>query len=145
LTGPYHSAAELHGFLAYVMRCAITGAPYTVYGYKGKQVRDAIHSSDLVRAFARFCEHPRVAEIYNIGGGRFSNCSVLEAIALSEAAAGKRLAWSYSERNRIGDHIWWITDNRKFQSHYPGWQPEYDVRRILEEIRMTNRGRWVHC
>ena len=145
LTGPYHSAAELHGFLAYVMRCAITGAPYTVYGYKGKQVRDAIHSSDLVRAFARFFEHPRVAEIYNIGGGRFSNCSVLEAIALSEAAAGKRLAWSYSERNRIGDHIWWITDNRKFQSHYPGWQPEYDVRRILEEICMTNRGRWVHC
>jgi CDP-paratose 2-epimerase len=143
LTGPGHSATELHGFLAYVMRCIMTGTPYTVYGYKGKQVRDAIHSSDLIRAFHQFFEHPRVAEVYNIGGGRFSNCSVLEAIDLAEETAGKRLEWSYSDRNRTGDHIWWIGDNGKFQDHYPDWHLEYDVPMILQEIREANRERWA--
>jgi CDP-paratose 2-epimerase len=143
LTGPNHSAAELHGFLAYVMRCVMTGRPYTVYGYKGKQVRDAIHSRDLIRAFEAFYRQPRSSEVYNIGGGRFSNASVIEAIQLSEEIAGTGLDWSYEERNRIGDHIWWIGDNGRFESHYPEWSLEYDVRRILEEIYEENRGRWT--
>jgi CDP-paratose 2-epimerase len=142
LTGPHHSAAELHGFLAYVMRCLMTGRAYTVYGYKGKQVRDAIHSADLVSAFDEFFRAPRVAEIYNIGGGRFSNASVVEAIRLSEEIAGEALEWSYAEANRIGDHIWWIGDNGRFQAHYPGWRLTYDVRRILEEIFEANRECW---
>ena len=143
LTGPNHSAAELHGFLAYVVRCAMTGTPYTVYGYKGKQVRDAIHSHDLVRAFHEVLRAPRVAEVYNIGGGRFSNASVIEAIRLSEEIVGEELSWNYQDANRIGDHIWWIGDNGRFQAHYPNWTLEYDVRRILEEIREVNWERWV--
>jgi CDP-paratose 2-epimerase len=142
LTGPHHSAAELHGFLAYVMRCVMTGTPYTVYGYKGKQVRDAIHSEDLIRAFHEFFKAPRVAEVYNIGGGRFSNASVIEAIALAQEIEGEELSWTYEDANRIGDHIWWIGDNGRFESHYAEWSLEYDVRRILEEIRDANRDRW---
>jgi CDP-paratose 2-epimerase len=133
----------LHGFLAYVMRCIMTGTPYTVHGYMGKQVRDAIHSSDLIRAFHQFFEHPRIAEVYNIGGGRFSNCSVLEAIDLAEETTGRRLEWSYSDRNRTGDHIWWVGDNGRFQAHYPGWELEYDVPGILREIHEANRERWA--
>jgi CDP-paratose 2-epimerase len=142
LTGPNHSATELHGFLAYVMRCAMTRTPYTVYGYKGKQVRDAIHSSDLVNAFHAFVENPRVGEVYNIGGGRFSNCSVLEAIEKCQEIAGRRLEWSYRDENRIGDHIWWIGDNGRFASQYPDWRQEYDVDRILKEIHAENLDRW---
>jgi CDP-paratose 2-epimerase len=142
LTGPSHSATELHGFLGYVMRCAMTGKPYRVYGYKGKQVRDAIHSADLVRAFHEFFKAPRVAEVYNIGGGRFSNCSVLEAIELCGSIVGRSVRWSYEPANRIGDHIWWIGDNGRFQSHYPDWTMEYDVTRILHEIREANVERW---
>jgi CDP-paratose 2-epimerase len=145
LTGPMHAATQLHGFLAYVMRCTMTGTPYTVFGYKGKQVRDAIHSSDLIRAFYEVFKAPRVAEVYNIGGGRFSNASVLEAIAMSERIAGRPLHWTYSDRNRIGDHIWWIGDNGKFQSHYPNWRMQYDVQGILTEIYEMNRERWVAC
>jgi CDP-paratose 2-epimerase len=143
LTGPHHSAAELHGFLAYVMQCVMTRKPYTVYGYKGKQVRDAIHSQDLIRAFDEFFRAPRIAEVYNIGGGRFSNASVLEAIRTSEEIAGDELTWSYQEANRVGDHIWWIGDNGYFESHYPAWKLEYDVRRILEEMYEENRERWL--
>jgi CDP-paratose 2-epimerase len=142
LTGPHHSAAELHGFLAYVMRCVMTRRRYTVFGYKGKQVRDAIHSQDLISAFDAFFRAPRVAEVYNIGGGRFSNASVLEAIALSEEIVGEELDWTYEEANRIGDHIWWIGDNGRFESHYPDWKLEYDVRRILEEMYEANAERW---
>jgi CDP-paratose 2-epimerase len=142
LTGPNHSAAELHGFLAYVMRCTMSGRPYTVYGYKGKQVRDAIHSHDLIRAFDEFARAPRVGEVYNIGGGRFSNASVLEAIDLAQEIAGRELEWSYEETNRIGDHIWWIGDNGRFEAHYPEWRLAYDVRRILEEIHDANIERW---
>jgi CDP-paratose 2-epimerase len=142
LTGPNHSAAELHGFLAYVMRCTISGRPYTVYGYKGKQVRDAIHSHDLIRAFDQFARAPRVGEVYNIGGGRLSNASVLEAIEIAQAIAGRELDWSYEETNRIGDHIWWIGDNGRFERHYPEWRLEYDVHRILEEIHDANVERW---
>jgi CDP-paratose 2-epimerase len=142
LTGPNHSAAELHGFLAYLMRCTISGRPYKVYGYKGKQVRDAIHSHDLIRAFDEFARAPRVGEVYNIGGGRFSNASVLEAIDLAQEIAGRELEWSYEETNRIGDHIWWIGDNGRFEAHYPNWHMEYDVRRILDEIHEANVERW---
>ncbi len=142
LTGPNHSAAELHGFLGYVMRCTMTGTPYRVYGYKGKQVRDAIHSHDLIRAFDAFFRAPRRGEVYNIGGGRTSNCSVLEAIDLCQEIAGEPLAWSYEERNRVGDHIWWIGDNGKFESHHPNWALEYDVERILKEIHAANEERW---
>jgi CDP-paratose 2-epimerase len=142
LTGPHHSAAELHGFLAYVMRCTMTGTKYTVYGYKGKQVRDAIHSHDLIRAFDEVFRAPRVGEIYNIGGGRFSNASVLEAIELAQEIVGEELEWTYKDESRIGDHIWWIGDNGHFESHYPSWRLEYDVPRILEEIRDANAERW---
>ncbi len=142
LTGPNHSGTQLHGFLAYLMKCIMTDSPYTVFGYKGKQVRDNIHSADLIRAFDAFFESPRSGEVYNIGGGRFSNCSMVEAIEIGQQIAGKSLAWSYSETNRVGDHIWWINNNRKFMTHYPTWQLQYDVRGILEEMYVQNLDRW---
>ena len=134
LTGPAHAGTELHGFLSYLMKCTVSGRPYRVFGYKGKQVRDNIHSYDLVEAFAAFIDSPRVAEVYNIGGSRHCNCSMLEAIQLCEEISGKTLAWEYVEDNRIGDHIWWISDVRKFREHYPGWNFRYGLREILEEI-----------
>jgi CDP-paratose 2-epimerase len=142
LTGPAHAATALHGFLGFVMRCVLEGRQYEVYGYRGKQVRDAIHSSDLVHAFGEFVKAPRVAEVYNIGGGRTSNASVMEAISLSEEIAARSLDWTYVEQNRIGDHIWWIGDNGRFESHYPSWKLEYDVPAILREIYEVNRTRW---
>lgn len=142
LTGPNHSGAQLHGFLAYLMRCAATGTSYTVYGYKGKQVRDNIHSADLIHAFDAFYRAPRSAEVYNIGGGRFSNCSMLEAIELCQEITGRDLNWTYSESNRIGDHIWWVSDTSHFEQQYPDWKLEYDVPRILREIYEANRERW---
>ena len=111
----------LHGFLSYLVKCAITGRPYTIFGYKGKQVRDNIHSFDLINMFWQFYQAPRPGEVYNAGGGRHSNCSMQEAIALCEEMAGKKMNVVYSEQNRIGDHIWYISDTRKFQSHYPAW------------------------
>ncbi|MBI5163372.1 MAG: NAD-dependent epimerase/dehydratase family protein [Magnetospirillum sp.] len=134
LTGPAHSGAQLHGFLSYLVRCGITGRPYTVLGYKGKQVRDNIHSYDLVNALWHFFETPRVAEVYNIGGSRHSECSMLEAIAICEELTGKPMNWSYSDQNRAGDHIWYVSDVRKFQSHYPDWHYRYDLRGLLGEI-----------
>jgi len=134
LTGPAHSGAELHGFLAYLMQCAVTGDRYRIYGYKGKQVRDNIHSYDLVSAFHHFYLDPRAGEAYNIGGSRFSNCSMIEAIAMCEEIAGRRMNTEYVETNRVGDHIWWISDVSKFRSHFPEWQLTRDVRNILEEI-----------
>ena len=134
LTGPAHSAAELHGFLAYQVKCIVTGRPYTIFGYKGKQVRDNIHSHDLVNAFWHFVEKPHSGEVYNIGGGRHSNCSMLEAIEIAQRLSGKELNYTLSDEARSGDHIWWISDVRKFQSHYPSWQYEYDIERILQEI-----------
>ena len=142
LTGPHHSAAQLHGFLAYVMRCAMTGTPYTVFGYKGKQVRDVIHSWDLIRAFHEFFKDPKTAEVYNMGGGRFSNCSVLEAIQLCQEVSGAKLQWSYADKNRTGDHIWWISDNGRFQAQYPEWKPEYGLERIAKDICEANRDGW---
>jgi CDP-paratose 2-epimerase len=143
LTGPAHSATELHGFLGYVMRCCMTDRPYRVFGYKGKQVRDAIHSADLIAAFEQVFRAPRVAEVYNIGGGRFSNASVVEAISLSEKISGREMQWSYEEANRVGDHIWWIGSNERFISHYPEWKLEYDVERILTEIFEHNVDKWT--
>jgi CDP-paratose 2-epimerase len=143
LTGPNHSGTQLHGFLAYLMKCTMTGAPYTVFGYQGKQVRDNIHSADLIRAFHHFFNNPRSGEVYNIGGGRHSNCSMLEAIELCQQIAGRELNWTYSVQNRAGDHIWWISNISKFQQHYPGWKLEYDVPRILSEIYEQNLDRWV--
>jgi CDP-paratose 2-epimerase len=142
LTGPKHSAAQLHGFLGYVMRCAMTRTPYTVFGYQGKQVRDAIHAKDLINAFDCFWRAPRVAEAYNIGGGRFSNCSVLEAISMTEKITGEPMDWTYSEANRVGDHIWWIGDNGRFEGHFPDWRLEYNVEDILTEIFEANAERW---
>lgn len=141
LTGPGHSGTELHGFLSYLMKCCMTGREYRVFGYKGKQVRDNIHSSDLVSAFWHVFRAPRCGEVYNIGGSRHSNCSMMEAIAMCEEIAGKRLNFTYLDENRSGDHIWWIGDVRKFQSHYPEWRYEYDIRRILEEIYLGFEGR----
>jgi CDP-paratose 2-epimerase len=134
LTGPAHAGTELHGFLSYLMKCTVSGRPYRVFGYKGKQVRDNIHSFDLVEAFAAFVRAPRVGEVYNIGGGRHCNCSMLEAIALCEEISGRKLSWKYVEDNRVGDHIWWISDVRKFREHYPEWNFRYSLREILEEI-----------
>lgn len=141
LTGPGHSGAELHGFLSYLMKCAMTGREYRIFGYKGKQVRDNIHSSDLVDCFTQVFAAPRVAEVYNIGGSRHSNCSMAEAITLCEEITGNKMKVTYLDHNRIGDHIWWIGDVRKFQAHYPNWAFRYDIRAILEEICRGFEGR----
>lgn len=135
LTGPSHAGAELHGFLAYLVKCAVEKGRYTVYGYKGKQVRDNLHAYDLVQAFWHFFENPRSGEVYNIGGGRQVNCSMLEAIEITERICECSMNWSYQPTNRIGDHIWWISDTRKFQSHYPGWKTTYSIEQIIAEIR----------
>ncbi len=134
LTGPGHSGAQLHGFLAYLVKCAVTGTPYTVFGYNGKQVRDNIHARDLVEAFWCYFQRPQAGEVFNIGGGRHSNCSMLEAIAIAEELTGRPMNTSYDTQNRTGDHIWWISDVRKFQTMYPEWSYRYDVRAIMEDI-----------
>lgn len=142
LTGPNHSGAQLHGFLAYLMKCAVTGTPYTIFGYKRKQVRDNIHSADLVRAFHEVMKKPRPGEVYNIGGGRKSNCSMLEAIAMCESITGNELECKYVEESRRGDHVWWISDLTRFQAHYPNWKLCYDIAQILNEIYELNFERW---
>jgi CDP-paratose 2-epimerase len=134
LTGPGHSGTMLHGFLSYLVKCAVTGRTYTVYGYKGKQVRDNIHSYDLVQMFWHYYQNPRPGEVYNAGGGRHSNCSMQEAISVCEQMAGRKMEVVYTDQNRIGDHVWYISDTRKFRSHYPGWSYGYDLKRILQEI-----------
>jgi CDP-paratose 2-epimerase len=143
LTGPNHAGAMLHGFLSFLMRCTVTGEPYTVFGYGGRQVRDNIHSADLVRAFDAFRRAPRAAAVYNIGGGRHSNCSMIEAIALCEEIAGRSLNWTLSDRSRMGDHRWWISDLGEFQRDYPHWEQQYDLRGILREIHDQNVERWL--
>jgi CDP-paratose 2-epimerase len=143
LTGPSHAGAKLHGFLSYLMRCAVTGDPYTVFGYDGKQVRDNIHSNDVVRAFDAFAAAPRAAAVYNLGGGRQSNCSMLEAIDLCEQIAGRELQWTLAGENRVGDHRWWISDLSDFKRDYPAWDIEYGVEDILREIHAANAEHWV--
>ena len=142
LTGPSHAGAKLHGFLSYLMRCTITGEFYTILGYGGKQVRDNIHSADVVRAFAAFHEAPRCGAVYNLGGGRLSNCSMLEAIAMCEEISGRRLSWELCEQARMGDHRWWISDLREFERDFPDWRLEYDVGDMLLEIYEENSERW---
>jgi len=139
LTGPAHSGAELHGFLAYLVKCLITKRKYKIFGYKGKQVRDNIHSYDLVNAFYHFFKAPRPGEVYNIGGARFANVSILEAIKICEEISGKKLEYEYVDKNRIGDHIWWISDVSKFQSHYPEWQFKYNIEDTIREIYETQK------
>jgi CDP-paratose 2-epimerase len=134
LTGPNHSGAQLHGFLAYLMKCAINETHYTIFGYKGKQVRDNIHSYDLVNMFWHFYLSPRQGEVYNAGGSRYSNCSMLEAIALCEEITGNKLSYSYSDQNRAGDHIWYISDVGKFKKHYPNWNLSYSITETLTEM-----------
>lgn len=134
LTGPNHSGAQLHGFLAYLMRCALTGDHYTIFGYKGKQVRDNIHCYDMVNMFWHFYNAPKTGEVYNAGGGRDANCSMIEAIEWCEKLSGKKMNWTYSETNRIGDHIWYISDLTKFESDYPKWVRKYDLESTLIEM-----------
>jgi len=137
LTGPNHAGTELHGFLSYLMKCCITGRQYTIFGYKGKQVRDNIHSFDLITMFDEFYKNPRQGEVYNAGGSRFSNCSMLEAISISEEITGNKMNYTYSDQNRKGDHIWYISDTSKFKNHFPDWDQKYNVRDILEQIYKT--------
>lgn len=134
LTGPAHAGAELHGFLAYLMKCIVEGRPYRIFGYKGKQVRDNIHAHDLVSAFLHFYENPRLGEVYNMGGSRHSNCSMLEAIRIGQELSGKKLDFTYLEENRAGDHIWYISDVSKFQKQFPEWSYQYSIEDILGEI-----------
>jgi CDP-paratose 2-epimerase len=134
LTGPAHSGAELHGFLAYLVKCVVSGRKYTIFGYSGKQVRDNIHSYDLVNAFWHFFQAPRSGAVYNMGGSRHSNCSMLEAIAMAEEFSGKKLNYALSGEARAGDHIWWISDVRAFQRDYPQWRYRYGIREILREM-----------
>jgi CDP-paratose 2-epimerase len=143
LTGPNHAGARLHGFLSYLMRCTVTGEHYTVYGYEGKQVRDNLHSADLVQAFAAFHAAPRAAAVYNIGGGRDSNCSMLEAIEWCERISGSTLDWSLGDAPRVGDHRWWISDLAPFRADYPDWRLEYGVEAILREIYERNVESWT--
>ena len=134
LTGPAHSGAELHGFLAYLVKCQLTGRPYTIFGYKGKQVRDNIHSHDLVSAFWHFHGDPKPGRVYNMGGSRHSNCSMQEAITIIAEMSGRELNVTLSDDARIGDHIWWISDVRRFQKDFPGWAYTCDIKAILREI-----------
>ena len=141
LTGSKHSGTQLHGFLSYLMKCTIKGDSYTIFGYKGKQVRDNMHSFDLVNMFWHFYQNPRAGEVYNVGGGRHNSCSILEAILMCEQITGYRLNYTYVEANRSGDHIWYISDVSKFKRHYPEWNHTYDLQEILSEIysNMTQR------
>ncbi|MBS1882439.1 MAG: NAD-dependent epimerase/dehydratase family protein [Actinobacteria bacterium] len=143
LTGPQHAGAKLHGFLAYLMKCTVTGTPYTIFGYEGKQVRDNIHSADLIAAFDEFRKAPRPHAVYNIGGGRTSNCSMLEAIEVCERVSGKALEWTMGEEPRIGDHRWWISDLEPFKADYPDFTLRYGIEEILQEMYEQNLERWT--
>jgi len=134
LTGPQHAGVELHGFLSYIVKCAMNGTPYTIFGYKGKQVRDQIHSADVISAFEHFIANPRQGEVYNLGGGKYNSASILEVIDLIEELTGKRLNYTYTDQNRIGDHICYYTDMSKFKSHFPEWEIKYSLKEILREI-----------
>ena len=140
VTGPLQAGVELHGFLSFLMKCTVSGDRYTVYGYKGKQVRDNIHSEDVARAFWEFVQNPRIGNVYNMGGGRHSNCSVLEAIDLCQEISGRELNWTYSDQNRSGDHMWWVSSTQRFTDDYPAWTYRYGLRETLEQIYDTYRG-----
>lgn len=141
LTGPGHAGVEQHGFLSYLCKCAVTGTPYKVIGYGGKQVRDNIHASDLVRAFVEYVNAPTPGAVYNIGGGPERSCSVLEAVAMAERLSGRKMTLEHVAEPRKGDHKWWITDTRKFEAAYPNWRQEYTLERTFEEIIEAQRER----
>jgi CDP-paratose 2-epimerase len=143
LTGPQHAGAQLHGFLAYLMRCTVTGDPYTIFGYKGKQVRDNIHAHDVVRAFGAFHRDPKIAAVYNLGGGRKSNISMLEAIELCQRIAGRELDYTLSDQARIGDHQWYVSDFGTFEADYPDWRLTYGIEDVLTDIYECNAERWL--
>ncbi len=143
LTGPQHAGAQLHGFLAYLMRCTVTGDAYTIFGYDGKQVRDNIHAVDVTRAFGAFHANPRPAAVYNLGGGRQSNVSMLEAIALCQEIAGRELDYTLSDQARIGDHRWWISDLTDFKRDHPGWDITFGIEDVLREIHDHNVEQWL--
>jgi CDP-paratose 2-epimerase len=143
LTGPQHAGARLHGFLVYLMKCTVVGTPYTVFGYGGKQVRDNLHAYDVVRAFAAFHANPRAAAVYNLGGGRESNISMLEAIDACERIAGRRLDWRLSDEARIGDHRWWISDLDAFRADYPEWEVTFGIEDLLIDIHAQNVESWM--
>lgn len=142
LTGPQHAGAQLHGFLAYLMKCTVTGDPYTIFGYEGKQVRDNIHAVDVVRAFGAFAAEPRAAAVYNLGGGRSSNVSMLEAIAKCQEISGRQLDWALSDEARIGDHKWYISYFGDFERDYPQWRLTYGIDEVLRDIYEANVERW---
>ncbi len=144
LTGPSHSGVELHGFLSYLVKATLSGARYSVYGYKGKQVRDNVHSYDVVRAIEEFAANPRPGEVYNMGGGRGNSISMLEAIARIEQLTGRKLDWHYVEEARKGDHICYISNLRKFQTHYPNWKITRGLDAILEEMVAAQRTQQIH-
>lgn len=142
LTGPQHAGTQLHGFLSYLMKCTVSGDPYTVFGYDGKQVRDNIHTNDVSAAMEAFHKAPRSGAVYNLGGGRGHSCSMREAIAACERISGKTLDWTYSDQARMGDHRWWISDLSKFEADYPEWKQSYDLESTLQEIHDANVERW---
>lgn len=143
LSGSKQSGVQLHGFINYLLKCAMTNSSYTIFGYKGKQVRDIIHSSDVVAAFHTFFQNPRRGgEVYNLGGGRDSNISILETIELVQQITGKKLNFCYSDHPRMGDHIWYITDMTKFRNHYPNWNIQIPAPQIMEQIYLENKDRW---
>ena len=134
VTGPNHSGAKLHGFLSYLVKSSMIKKKYSIFGYKGKQVRDNIHSYDLIKCFWNYFKKPRVGEVYNIGGGRKSNCSVIEALNYVELLTNIKVKRIYQKTNRVGDHIWYISDTKKFKKHFPNWKQEYDTKKIIEEL-----------
>ena len=143
ISGPCHAGVEQHGYLAYLMKCAVTGREYQIFGYKGKQVRDNLHCHDLVKAFYHFYQNPKPGEVYNIGGGRLSHSSLLESITLCEKITGRSMKCAWDEANRCGDHIWWVSDASKFLSHYPSWALTRNTEDILTELYEHNRARWA--
>jgi CDP-paratose 2-epimerase len=139
LTGPNHSGVELHGFLSYLIKCNLEERKYTIFGYKGKQVRDNIHSHDVVSFMEAFVAAPRIGEVYNIGGGRDNSISILEAFKLIEDISGKKMLYDYVDQNRAGDHICYISDLSKMKAHYPQWDITKNLRTTFEEIHQS----WV--
>ena len=138
LTGPAHSSTQLHGFLAYLAKCVVNGNPYTVFGYKGKQVRDNIHSHDLINCFWEFYKKPKKGEVFNIGGGLHSNCSIIEAINIIEEITNQKIKIFMNRNNRIGDHIWYVSNINKFKKFYPNWKQKYNTKKIIEELIYYN-------
>ena len=138
ITGPNHSGAKLHGFLSYLVKQSLLKKEYTILGYKGKQVRDNLHSFDLINCFWEYFKKPKKGMVYNIGGGRFSNCSILEAISEIEHIAKIKIKRKFIKQNRVGDHIWYITDNKKFKKDYPNWKQKYNTKKIIKELILNS-------